>query len=294
LLTSAYLGTPICTNTNGQEYPVVDGNIVVWIDSRNWNSDIYGYNLETETEFPILTTVAGSKSYLAIGNNIVVWRDSRNPPEDIYGYNLDTETEFPICTAASNQGDPDTDGNIIVWEDARPGGNHIYGFGVSGNDECLFAAEVSRGVPFNGTTVGATGTVDISSCAYNDTKDVWHSFTPSTGGDYTISLCGSDFDTTLTIFDECDGAEIACNDDYCGVQSQVSIKAKADVPYIIRIAGYDRETGDYSLAISGPGECVNRPRSDLNNDCIVDYRDFAIMALEWSDCGLEPPSACWE
>ncbi len=244
---------PICTNTNDQEYAAVDGNTVVWRDYSNGNSGIYGYNLVTETEFVISTPIAGSKGYLAIGGNIVAWRDSRNPPEDIYGYNLETETEFPIYTAASGASgggyNPDTDGRIVVWGDYRNGNQDIYGLGVSGNDGCLFATEVSNGVPHNGTTVGATG-MDISSCAYNDRKDVWHSFTPTIAGVYDINLCDSNFDTTLSIFDDCEGAEIVCNDDYCGLQSRVLLKARADVRYLIRVAGYDGEQGDYTLLIT--------------------------------------------
>ncbi|MFH1884641.1 MAG: DUF3344 domain-containing protein [Planctomycetota bacterium] len=33
---------------------------------------------------------------------------------------------------------------------------------------------------------------------------------------------------------------------------------------------------------------------DVNNDCRVDFIDFAIMALHWLDCNLEPQSACWK
>ncbi|MHB9071293.1 MAG: hypothetical protein ACYC54_13115, partial [Sedimentisphaerales bacterium] len=38
--------------------------------------------------------------------------------------------------------------------------------------------------------------------------------------------------------------------------------------------------------------CVNRPSSDFDNNCIVDFKDFAILASEWLDCGLDPVEAC--
>jgi probable HAF family extracellular repeat protein len=38
--------------------------------------------------------------------------------------------------------------------------------------------------------------------------------------------------------------------------------------------------------------CVSPPTTDLNGDCKVDFQDFAIMAGEWLDCGLEPAAAC--
>jgi hypothetical protein len=32
--------------------------------------------------------------------------------------------------------------------------------------------------------------------------------------------------------------------------------------------------------------CVNQPSSDINNDCVIDLDDFALIAAEWLDCGL--------
>jgi uncharacterized repeat protein (TIGR03803 family) len=46
------------------------------------------------------------------------------------------------------------------------------------------------------------------------------------------------------------------------------------------------------FALDIPVNCVNPPSSDLNGDCKVDFQDFAVLASEWLDCGLEPPSAC--
>ncbi|MHC4693878.1 MAG: hypothetical protein ACYS67_14135 [Planctomycetota bacterium] len=36
-----------------------------------------------------------------------------------------------------------------------------------------------------------------------------------------------------------------------------------------------------------PYVCINRPRSDLDGDCRVTFTDFAIMASEWLDYGLQ-------
>jgi uncharacterized repeat protein (TIGR03803 family) len=46
------------------------------------------------------------------------------------------------------------------------------------------------------------------------------------------------------------------------------------------------------FALDIPVTCVNPPTGDLNGDCKVDFQDFAVMANQWLDCGLEPPSAC--
>jgi N-acetylneuraminic acid mutarotase len=166
------------------------------------------------------------------------------------------------------------------------------------HDECAYAIPVEVNEPYNGSTRAATGT-DTSSCSYNDTNDVWHSFTPKFNYEYTISLCGSTLDTTLSVFDDCNGTELACNDDTePGVcpdkwQSQLTMSLVKDLTYFIRVAGYDGETGDYTLTVTGP-VCTERPAMDFNDDCKVDFRDLAIFSRSWLDCNLDPPELCWQ
>jgi hypothetical protein len=38
--------------------------------------------------------------------------------------------------------------------------------------------------------------------------------------------------------------------------------------------------------------CVRPPDNDFNGDCKVDFQDYAILAVDWLDCGLFPPEAC--
>jgi len=40
--------------------------------------------------------------------------------------------------------------------------------------------------------------------------------------------------------------------------------------------------------------CIEAILGDINNDCKVDFVDFAIMALHWLECNLEPSALCWE
>jgi hypothetical protein len=133
------------------------------------------------------------------------------------------------------------------------------------HDECLSAIVVTAGVPYSDTTVGATGSY-WSSCAFNDTLDVWHRFTPTTTGQILISLCGSSFDTTLSVFDGCGGTELACNDDSCGLQSELMVGLTGGQPYYIRVAGYDGDTGSYTLTVT---ENVQPPPNDECIDAIA-------------------------
>jgi len=83
-----------------QWHPAIYKNVVVWeywtnndnslpaylhpedIDDIEIYSDIYGYDLETNTEFPVCTA-SGDQYNPAIYGNIVVWQDERNEKWDI-------------------------------------------------------------------------------------------------------------------------------------------------------------------------------------------------------------------
>lgn len=43
-----------------------------------------------------------------------------------------------------------------------------------------------------------------------------------------------------------------------------------------------------------PTNCTEWLEMDFNNDCKVDFQDFALFSLSWLDCNLDPQEACWE
>jgi hypothetical protein len=142
----------------------------------------------------------------------------------------------------------------------------------SENDECADSITAEEGVPFVGSTVSATGT-NSSSCVSDgedalDYLDVWHNYTPVVSGEVTIRTDGSDFDTTLAVFDACGGTELACNDDSgSSFTSQIVINMTAGQTYQVRVAGYDGETGNYVLTASvssadSDGDLIN---DDVDN-----------------------------
>jgi len=164
------------------------------------------------------------------------------------------------------------------------------------HDDCADAIVVQSNEPYYGSTEYATGT-DTSSCAYEDHNDVWHSFTPDYDYEYTISLCCSAFDTTLAVFDECGGTELACNDDtvyevcLSKLQSQLAMPLAKGSTYLVRIAGFAGATGDYILTITGP-RCIEYPAMDFDRDCKVGFRDLAIFCESWLECNLDPSDLC--
>jgi len=71
----------------GSTAPAIYGDMVVWVDCRNGNEDIFGYNIATGEEFQITSNEKDQKSP-AIYENIVVWEDNRNGQWDIYGMDI--------------------------------------------------------------------------------------------------------------------------------------------------------------------------------------------------------------
>lgn len=72
---------------------------------------------------------------------------------------------------------------------------------------------------------------------------------PSTGG-LTISLCGSSFDTFLSVFDT-QGNVLAINDDHpdCGIQSEISLSTIGHDSVYVIVEGWGTESGAYSINI---------------------------------------------
>lgn len=102
---------------------------------------------------------------------------------------------------------------------------------------CQMAALAELYTYYSGSTVGSPS------------HQTWYVFIPGYSGEYMISLCGSDYDTWLDVYDECGGNRLAKNDDSCGSQSQLTLYLEGGEDYYIRIGGYDDATGYYELYI---------------------------------------------
>jgi len=87
--------------------------------------------------------------------------------------------------------------------------------------------------------------------------DVVYAYTPTANGSINVSLCGSSYDTVLYVRagDCLAGTEIGCNDDACGLQSELlGLPVTAGVTYYIFVDGYSAACGDYSLSITAGGQ----------------------------------------
>jgi hypothetical protein len=123
------------------------------------------------------------------------------------------------------------------------------------NDDC------SNAIAFTGNQQSfsnqfATGS-DISSCGFNDFRDVWYSWTAPSCGQVTFStVCGASFDTHLSLYSSCGGTQLACNDDAfdysCnyGLTSRITANVTAGQSYLLRISGYNGAQGSGTVFMS--------------------------------------------
>ena len=115
--------------------------------------------------------------------------------------------------------------------------------------------------------------------------DVWYSYTPAVGDNVTISLCGSEMSTTLSIYDDCGGNEIACNNNYCGQQSEITMWMAQDTTYYIRVASTHVE-GVFNILATGGLGMGDQP--DLAPFQVNDWDDVIVISTE-SDSFISSP-----
>jgi hypothetical protein len=139
-----------------------------------------------------------------------------------------------------------------VWHEGTECGIFVCPIPTPANDACDDCTRLLTGIPFNGTTLGTTGT-DISSCTPGDAKDVWHCWTADCTGRALFGTCGSGFfDTSLAIYDACGGNQLACNDDGCGspfVNSKIDLDVTEGTTYYVRVSGASGASGNYHLTV---------------------------------------------
>jgi hypothetical protein len=127
-------------------------------------------------------------------------------------------------------------------------------------------------------TNGATtdGPVHMGVCQFDGQaySDVWYDYTASCAGALSVSLCGSDYDTVLVVYNGCacplsDDRVVACNDDGCpgippeSFQSQLTATVAQGNCYKIRVGGWDADdAGAGTIHISCDGCWTDRDCDD--------------------------------
>ncbi|MBY0313582.1 MAG: hypothetical protein K2W85_16075 [Phycisphaerales bacterium] len=118
---------------------------------------------------------------------------------------------------------------------------------TSGAGGTTFVIPPSGGMLVGDLTDATRDTIDVSCVGALGGVDVYYTLTPVSSGVYQIETCGSSFDTVLTVHTGCPTAGAnqvpgACNDDFCGLQSQVATYLAAGQTYVVRVGTYDGST----------------------------------------------------
>jgi hypothetical protein len=159
---------------------------------------------------------------------------------------------------------------------------------ICNNDFCENATILCPGA-VSGSTTGATNDGSVSCGAAGNSPDVWYAYTAASSGTATFSTCGSWYDTFLSVHTGCPGTaanEIACNDDACGnFDSSVTVSVIAGETYLVRVSGYNGDTGDFILEAVAPDCSATAPRpGDITGDGIVDAQDWLELIAAWGSC----------
>jgi beta propeller repeat protein len=264
----------VCTHSGDQLNPAISGKYVVWQDNRNGSSniDIYGKDIDTDTEF-VICNASGNQINPAISGDIVVWEDYRSGSSvpHIYGYRISTQTEFAICTQTSYQKSPAIDGNFVVWQDFRSDSSgDIYGAYIPPPAE-----------PSTITVLGPNGSEQFlagSQCAIT-----WQS--SGSKIDFVKLEYSTDNGQTFSTID----ANVANKDSYVSTLSYTwkPLPVVDSNKCIVRISdkAATPAASDISDNVFTIFQCDAALTADLNGDCKVDFRDFALFNSQWLDCG---------
>ena len=129
------------------------------------------------------------------------------------------------------------------------------------NDACAAAIPVACGQTVNGSTDFATADNAGTCVTTNTAPGVWYQLVGPSTGNVTASLCGAgtNYDSKISVYTGSCGA-LTCvtgNDDFCGLQSEVTFTSTPGQIYYILVHGFGTASGDFDLAITCPNPITN-------------------------------------
>ncbi len=128
-----------------------------------------------------------------------------------------------------------------------------------------------------------------------DSPNIWYCYTASYSGDVTVSLCGSSYDTKLAIYNGCGCYPsiedlIECNDDACGLDSEITFTATAGNQYLIEIGGNSSASGQGIINITPD----TQPCPPTNDECVnaQSIGNVENMPFDTSCATFDGPGLC--
>jgi hypothetical protein len=140
---------------------------------------------------------------------------------------------------------------------------------AQGGDDCASATAIAgQGTHNFDSSAATTGTQGQIECG-GFSSDIWFTWTADATGLAVINTCtGATFDTKLAAFPGAgcpvDGTSLACNDDSCGLQSQIAFAVTNGGVYTIQVGSFGTGAGglgsfDVSIAAIPPEDNCATP-----------------------------------
>jgi len=148
------------------------------------------------------------------------------------------------------------------------------------NDIC------ENAIPLECDTTVVESTLLATDSGFNGAPDVFYTYTGSGSTEFiTLSLCdgATDYDSLLRVFDdECNLVnEIAMNDDFCGLQSELTFISDGVTTYTIMVEGFGTSAGNFSMAVT----CESCAAVE---DLVADAITEVSAELSWTDPNPTP------
>jgi len=156
-----------------------------------------------------------------------------------------------------------------------------------GNDLLADARFIASGAyTFGNTFANTDGPPDCPGL----TNDVWYCYVAPCLGEARISLCGSNFDTVLAVYDGCGSTavQLACADDECSIQSEAVVAVTLGQQLLIRVGGKNGASGAGTLTVT----CESNDFCDMADD--IGLGDTAYSTLMATSGGPALPMTCDE
>ncbi len=130
------------------------------------------------------------------------------------------------------------------------------------NDVCTGAININCGQTITGSTACGATVDAVGTCvtSLGTAPGLWYQFLGD-GSPVTLSLCGSSYDTKIGVFTGTCTA-LTCvtgNDDFCGLQSQVTFNTNAGFTYYILVTGFSTASGNFTLTRTCAPACAGVP-----------------------------------
>jgi hypothetical protein len=159
------------------------------------------------------------------------------------------------------------------------------------NDECQYARTIDCGESIAGDT--SDGNTDTNGNTDPEllSPEEWFKYSSSTPNEVVVvSTCGqADFDTRITVWQDCSLVPIVSNDNANGCSgntSELSFLADGSSDYFISVDGFDGASGSFELSV----DCILPPPNDL----IANAIDIDEAGVPYSQINVGTPAATLE